>query len=158
MGIRPVIFAAAMIATELLFHVRHRLIGAEISIGRLALGAQHYFGIEMDDAFGAKRKAVPRQRGMAGIAAVKVLAQRFGDAFADALTQGLADLEIPTLVLWGDSDRIADPDYGRAYASAIPLAKFQLLTDTGHAPQQETPDQVLRAIWDSGIPSGPAAQ
>jgi hypothetical protein len=32
------------------------------------------------------------------------------------------------------------------------------LTDTGHAPQQETPDQVLRAIWDSGIPSGPAAQ
>ena len=61
-------------------------------------------------------------------------------------------------MLWGDSDRIADRDYGRAYASAIPLAKFQLLPDTGHAPQQETPDQVLRAIWDSGIPSGSAVQ
>ena len=34
-------------------------------------------------------------------------------------------------------------------------AKFQLLTDTGHAPQQETPDQVLHAIWDSGFPAGP---
>ena len=31
-----------------------------------------------------------------------------------ALAGRLADLEIPTLVLWGDSDRIADPDYGRA--------------------------------------------
>ena len=87
------------------------------------------------------------------------LAAYAGASMSDPTLAGrLADLEIPTLVLWGDSDRIADPDYGRAYASAIPMAKFQLLTDTGHAPQQETPDQVLRAIWDSGIPSGPATQ
>jgi pimeloyl-ACP methyl ester carboxylesterase len=68
---------------------------------------------------------------------VRTLAGRLGAA------------EIPALVLWGDSDRIADPDYGRAYAAAIPTARFQLLTDTGHQPQQETPDQVLHAIWDS---------
>jgi len=62
------------------------------------------------------------------------------------LAARLATLDIPALVLWGDSDRIADPGYGRAYAAAIPLARFQLLHDTGHAPQQETPDLVLRAI------------
>ena len=74
------------------------------------------------------------------------LAAYAGASMSDPTLAGrLADLEIPTLVLWGDSDRIADPDYGRAYASAIPMAKFQLLTDTGHAPQQETPDQVLSA-------------
>ena len=61
----------------------------------------------------------------------------------------LATLEIPTLVLWGDSDGIVDVDYGRAYAAAIPMARFQLLTATGHSPQLETPDQVDRAIWDS---------
>jgi pimeloyl-ACP methyl ester carboxylesterase len=66
-----------------------------------------------------------------------------------ALTARLGTLEIPTLVLWGDSDRIVDADYGRAYAAAIPLARFQLLCDTGHSPQLETPDQVVRAIWDS---------
>jgi pimeloyl-ACP methyl ester carboxylesterase len=60
----------------------------------------------------------------------------------------LAILEIPTLVLWGDSDGIVDVDYGRAYAAAIPLARFQLLTATGHSPQLETPDQVDRAVWD----------
>jgi hypothetical protein len=40
-------------------------------------------------------------------------------------------------------------DYGRAYAGAIPMARFQLLPETGHSPQLETPDQVIRAIWDS---------
>ena len=84
------------------------------------------------------------------------LAAYAGASMSDpALAGRLANLELPALVLWGDSDRIADPDYGRAYASAIPGAKFQLLTDTGHAPQQETPDQVLHAIRASGFPAVP---
>jgi pimeloyl-ACP methyl ester carboxylesterase len=66
-----------------------------------------------------------------------------------ALAGRLATLEIPVLVLWGDSDGIVDADYGRAYAAAIPRARFQLLTSTGHSPQLETPAQVLHAIWDS---------
>ena len=73
-----------------------------------------------------------------------------GTAMTDpALAGRLGTLEIPALVLWGDSDGIADVDYGRAYAAAIPMAQFQLLPDTGHSPQQETPDQVMHAIWDS---------
>jgi pimeloyl-ACP methyl ester carboxylesterase len=57
-------------------------------------------------------------------------------------------MRTPALVVWGDSDQIADPDYGRAYAAAIPTAQFQLLKDTGHMPQIETPDQLLEAIWE----------
>ncbi|GAB2539576.1 alpha/beta fold hydrolase [Nocardia heshunensis] len=72
-----------------------------------------------------------------------------GTAMTDpGLAERLAGLEIPTLVLWGDSDRIADVDYGRAYAAAIPLARFQLLPATGHSPQLETPELVMDAIWD----------
>jgi pimeloyl-ACP methyl ester carboxylesterase len=75
------------------------------------------------------------------------LAAYAGTSMTDAnLAMRLATLDLPTLVLWGDSDRIADPDYGRAYAAAIPNARFKLLADTGHAPQLETPDQVLHAI------------
>ena len=33
-------------------------------------------------------------------------------------------IRVPTLVLWGAADRIAPPDYGRAYAAAIPGARF----------------------------------
>jgi pimeloyl-ACP methyl ester carboxylesterase len=73
-----------------------------------------------------------------------------GTAMADPTLAGrLGSLEIPTLVLWGDSDGIVDADYGRAYTAAIPTARFQVLPDTGHSPQLETPDQVIRAIWDS---------
>ena len=73
-----------------------------------------------------------------------------GSAMADpTLAARLASLEIPTLVLWGDSDGIVDIDYGRAYAAAIPGAQFHLLPETGHSPQLETPDQVIHAIWDS---------
>jgi pimeloyl-ACP methyl ester carboxylesterase len=61
----------------------------------------------------------------------------------------LAHLQLPTLVLWGDSDQIVDPDYGRAYATAIPHARFQLLSDTGHMPQLESPQQLMNAIWNS---------
>ena len=66
----------------------------------------------------------------------------------------LAGITLPTLVVWGDSDRIVDPDYGRAYASAIPGAQFLLLTDTGHLPQLESPkllaSAVRRVVGDSG--------
>ncbi len=55
-------------------------------------------------------------------------------------------MTVPTLVVWGDSDRIVDPEYGRAFAAAIPKARFELLTDTGHMPQVETPGQLLQAI------------
>jgi pimeloyl-ACP methyl ester carboxylesterase len=59
----------------------------------------------------------------------------------------LAGVATPTLVVWGDSDHIADAEYGRAFADAIPGARFQLLRDTGHLPQIETPEQLLEAVW-----------
>ena len=60
----------------------------------------------------------------------------------------LTAITLPVLVLWGDSDQIVDPDYGRAYAQAIPTARFELLTATGHLPQIETPQQVSSSIWE----------
>lgn len=75
------------------------------------------------------------------------LAVYAGEAMTDpGLAARLATLEIPTLILWGESDRIVDPVYGRAYADAIPRARFHLLPETGHTPQLETPQLVLDAI------------
>jgi pimeloyl-ACP methyl ester carboxylesterase len=64
------------------------------------------------------------------------------------LAERLAGVTTPTLVVWGDSDHIADADYGRALAQAIPGARFQLLRDTGHLPQIETPEALLEAVWE----------
>jgi pimeloyl-ACP methyl ester carboxylesterase len=73
-----------------------------------------------------------------------------GEMNDPTLAERLGGVETPTLVLWGDSDRIASPEYGRAYADSIPSARFQVLADAGHLPQVETPDEVLHAIWDPG--------
>jgi pimeloyl-ACP methyl ester carboxylesterase len=59
----------------------------------------------------------------------------------------LAGVAAPVLVVWGEADRIVDPDYGRSYAAAIPGARFQLLRRTGHQPQIETPDALIDAVW-----------
>jgi pimeloyl-ACP methyl ester carboxylesterase len=50
-------------------------------------------------------------------------------------------IRVPTLVLWGAADRITSPDYGRAYAAAIPGARFALIERAGHFPHLEAPDE-----------------
>ena len=73
-------------------------------------------------------------------------------AMADPTLLGrLGGINIPTLVLWGESDRIVVPAYGRAYAAAIPGGRFEVLPATGHVPQMETPDLVVQTIWDSDV-------
>ena len=72
-------------------------------------------------------------------------------AMADPTLLGrLSGVTLPTLVLWGESDRIVEPAYGQAYADAIHWARFEVLPTTGHMPQMETPELVLQAIWNSG--------
>ena len=51
-------------------------------------------------------------------------------------------------MVWGESDRIVDPEYGKAYAVAIPTATFRMLPRTGHLPQLETPEEFLATLLD----------
>jgi pimeloyl-ACP methyl ester carboxylesterase len=75
-----------------------------------------------------------------------------GAAMTDPALRGrLANVTVPALVVWGDSDQMVDTDYGRAYAAAIPGATFVLLTGTGHVPQIETPEQLLTPVWDFAV-------
>jgi pimeloyl-ACP methyl ester carboxylesterase len=62
----------------------------------------------------------------------------------------LSTICVRTLVVWGDADRIVDPEYGRAFASAIPGAEFKVLANTGHLPQIESPAELLDAVWEFG--------
>jgi pimeloyl-ACP methyl ester carboxylesterase len=64
------------------------------------------------------------------------------------LAARLADVAVPTLVVWGESDQIVLPDYGRTFAAGIPGAVFLLLSEAGHLPQIERPEQLLVAVWN----------
>jgi pimeloyl-ACP methyl ester carboxylesterase len=55
-------------------------------------------------------------------------------------------IKIPTLLLWGDSDRILSEPYGRAYAAAIPDARFEMMAKAGHLPHLDQPDEFARRV------------
>jgi pimeloyl-ACP methyl ester carboxylesterase len=62
------------------------------------------------------------------------------------LLDRLGAVDVPTLVLWGEADRIGDVDFGRAFAAAIPGAEFRLIENAGHLPQIEAPDVVVELV------------
>jgi pimeloyl-ACP methyl ester carboxylesterase len=72
---------------------------------------------------------------------------RYGGDMSDpGLRSRLAGIDIPALVVWGESDGVADPVYGRAFAAAIPGARFELLAEAGHMPQLEQPERLAALI------------
>ncbi|MGC5165701.1 alpha/beta fold hydrolase [Luteimicrobium sp. DT211] len=86
------------------------------------------------------------------------LAVYAGDGMTDpTLLPRLGGIAVPTLVVWGEDDRIADPDYGQALAEAVPGARFELLPRTGHLPQLETPDDLADVVARFALAGGPGA-
>jgi pimeloyl-ACP methyl ester carboxylesterase len=55
-------------------------------------------------------------------------------------------LRIPTLVIWGDRDRMFDHERSRALLEAVPGVTFELLAGSGHCPQVEVPRTVVEVI------------
>jgi len=101
------------------------------------------------DRFGIDPTKLPPEAQKAMAANRAALASYSGAAMSDpTLTERLAAVRRPVLVLWGDADRIVDAEYGRAWAQAMPDARFELLTETGHLPQLESPQKLLSAIWE----------
>ena len=64
------------------------------------------------------------------------------------LKRWLGRIALPTLVLWGASDGVVRPAYGRAYAALIPGARFVLIEGAGHQPELERPDVLADHILD----------
>lgn len=70
------------------------------------------------------------------------------DMYDPKLRRRLGRVRIPALVVWGESDGVVDPDYGRAYAQSFPHASFKLIPEAGHVPQIEQPERLLKLVWE----------
>jgi pimeloyl-ACP methyl ester carboxylesterase len=60
----------------------------------------------------------------------------------------LAYVSTPTLVAWGESDRLIDLDYGKRYAASIPGARFVPIAKAGHLPQIERVEETARIVME----------
>jgi len=62
------------------------------------------------------------------------------------LPRWLNRIKVPTLLIWGASDRVVSPDYGRAYSRLIPGARFELVEGAGHHPEIEQPEMFVERV------------
>ena len=53
------------------------------------------------------------------------------------LRSRLPGITVPALFIWGESDRICTPAYGRQFSNLVPASRFELVQKAGHFPQIE---------------------
>lgn len=77
-------------------------------------------------------------------------AQGYWELFAAEPPPNLSGLlpriDVPTLVVSGDADRVISPAANRRTASAIPGAEYVEIAGSGHTPQEERPEELTRVI------------
>jgi pimeloyl-ACP methyl ester carboxylesterase len=54
----------------------------------------------------------------------------------------------PTLVIWGDRDRLVDPTLAPRLAATVPDARLLVLEGVGHVAMLEAPEETARAVLD----------
>lgn len=58
----------------------------------------------------------------------------------------LRSVQVPALVIWGDTDRLVAPDLAGHVAAAIPDARLLVMEHIGHTAMMEDPETTARAV------------
>ena len=58
----------------------------------------------------------------------------------------ISSVTVPTLILWGREDRVADVGTAKRFAQDIAGSRLVVIDDAGHSVHMEKPDAVNRAI------------
>jgi pimeloyl-ACP methyl ester carboxylesterase len=74
------------------------------------------------------------------------MAMVFGWLRGESLWRTAARVRVPTLVVWGDRDRLVAPRLARRTVASIPGARLLMLPGVGHVAQIEQPLMVARAV------------
>ncbi|RXH58274.1 alpha/beta fold hydrolase [Granulicella sibirica] len=64
----------------------------------------------------------------------------------EIVSDKLASITIPTLVVWGGNDMVVPLDDGKDFAAKIPGAKLVVVPECGHVPSTEKPAAFLDAV------------
>ncbi len=62
------------------------------------------------------------------------------------LLDELSRLTVPTLIAWGERDRILPVPQARAALARLPNGSIEIIPDCGHLPHVEWPDRFVRAL------------
>ena len=62
------------------------------------------------------------------------------------LLMRLGRIRVPTLILWGEEDRLFPLEHAKAFQAAIPGASLAVLPDCGHVPPLDAPEAFVMAV------------
>ena len=62
------------------------------------------------------------------------------------LKHRLHRIDVPTLLIWGESDGLVTTDYAKAYRDLIPGAQLEIIAGAGHSPQAEQPKAFVEHV------------
>jgi pimeloyl-ACP methyl ester carboxylesterase len=62
------------------------------------------------------------------------------------LRDELGAVRAPTLLVWGERDRLVPVRNAEAWAEALPDARVELVPRAGHVPMVERPDELSRLL------------
>ena len=62
------------------------------------------------------------------------------------LEKWLHRIDVPTLIIWGDQDKIFPVEYASAFKNLIPHAQTQILKDCGHVPHMDQPEAFYHSL------------
>jgi pimeloyl-ACP methyl ester carboxylesterase len=66
----------------------------------------------------------------------------------ETLSDRYKTIELPTLIMWCDHDRIVPLEVGLKLRRTLPNSTLKLVEDCGHMPQEEQPESTLRLLRD----------
>lgn len=72
--------------------------------------------------------------------------QNFHDQEFEAFFSRFQEIKIPILIIWGEKDTRMPLEYFRRLSDSLPRAKALVIPNCGHAPQEECPLEVNKAI------------
>lgn len=64
----------------------------------------------------------------------------------EVLLERLSDLTVPTLVVWGNRDRVVPVSQARDAVARLRDGSLEVISDCGHLPQVERPEQFVAAL------------
>jgi pimeloyl-ACP methyl ester carboxylesterase len=109
-----------------------------------ATGIQSPRGAEIWRAYSSLSDAETRQ---AFLRTLRSVVDPRGQAVS-ALNRLYLTSELPTMVIWGDQDRIIPVEHGYALHEARPGSRLEVLEGVGHFPHVERPSEVVDLIDD----------
>ncbi|NMY49763.1 alpha/beta hydrolase [Pseudomonas sp. WS 5011] len=76
----------------------------------------------------------------------EALRQRFIQAEAGQGFTRIAELKVPTLIIWGGRDELIPPDNAERFKRDIQGSRLVLFDDLGHVPQEEDPARTVAVL------------